>query len=124
MKKVIAIVVLGLLLYTNAFALVCHPSYKFHPPEIPDPDELLGKFPIMKPYKPPCIWNSTPCTELEYETYRASVNTYNMMLNQFGVYYDQYFKDLKIYLEEVNNFVKCDIEYVNEQIQYKKNSPF
>ena len=52
MKKLLGIVVLGLLLCTNAFALVCHPSYKFHPPEIPDPDELLGKFPIMKPYKP------------------------------------------------------------------------
>jgi len=123
MKKLLGILVLGLFFYTNVFAGICNTNYKPNHPKTPDSDDLLTRYPFLKPYKPTCIWNSTPCTQIEYDTYVAQVNAYNMMLNEFGVYYNQYVEDLKKYLNDVNDYASCDMKYINQQIEFKKNLP-
>ena len=123
MKTLLGTVGIWFIFFTNVSADICNPNYKPEHPKPPDSDNLLTMYPIMKPYKPPCIWNSTPCSQIDYDTYVAQVNAYNMILNQFGIYYNQYIKDLENYLTNVNEYASCEMKYINQQIQFKKNLP-
>ena len=130
-KKLLGIVVLSLFLSINIFAdEVClNPNIftgydKPIHPERPDSESLLIWYPQMKPYKPPCVWNQTPCSQIDYDTYVAGVNAYNMMLSEFSGHYNRYVKDLRKYLDDINNYVACDLKYINRQIEIKKNSPY
>lgn len=124
MKKLLLTLIIILFSNTNTIANICNPNYPVQKPGSPPDSELLLEFyPLVKPAKPLCLWNSTPCTEIELNTYNSQVIAYNMMLNEFEVYYDQYIKDLNFYAQKVRDYIKCDFEYVNRQIEFRENLP-
>ena len=103
MKKLLGIVVLGLLIPNFAYAYCSEPSV---------PSSWSKPTKPMKPSVPFCVneYNNThTCDDWTINSYNNDVNSYNSQLQSYNYEIDDYVRKLQNYVNDAQDYANCEI---------------
>ena len=103
MKKLLGILVLGLLIPNFAYAYCSEPSA---------PSSYSKPTKPMKPSVPFCVneySNTHTCDDWTINSYNNDVNSYNSQLQSYNYEIDDYVRKLQNYANDAQDYANCEI---------------